>query len=139
MFLARVATVVYGGMGVFGLILAAVGLGGVTAYAVARRAREIGIRMALGAQRRDVLRLVLREGAGITVAGTVTGTVLALLLMRALAGVVEALAETTRTSISDPRLVLGGPALLLALALIACYIPARRSTRVDPVTALRSD
>ena len=139
MFLARVATVVYGGMGVFGLILAAVGLGGVTVYAVARRTREIGIRMALGAQRRDVLRLVLRESAGITLAGTVTGTVLALLLMRALAGVVEALAETTRTSISDPRLVLGGPALLLVLALIACYVPARRSTRVDPVTALRSE
>jgi ABC-type antimicrobial peptide transport system permease subunit len=139
LFLARVATVAYGGMGILGLILAAVGLAGVTAYAVARRTREIGIRMALGAKRSDVLRLVLRESAVITVAGTITGTLLALLLTRALAGVVETLAETTRTSVSDPRLLLGGPALLLLLALFACYVPARRSTQVDPVAALRAE
>jgi macrolide transport system ATP-binding/permease protein len=139
LFLARVATVVYGGMGVFGLILAAVGLGGVTAYAVARRTREIGIRMALGAQRGDVLRLVLREGAGITFAGTITGAVLALLLLRALGGVVEALAEITHTTISDPLLLVGGPGLLLVLAMVACYVPARRSMTVDPVAALRAE
>jgi ABC-type antimicrobial peptide transport system permease subunit len=138
-FLARVATFVYGGMGVFGLILAVVGLAGVTAYAVARRTREIGIRIALGAQRADVLRLVLRESGAITAAGIVTGIGLALLLARALAGVVEALAETTRTSISDPTLLVGGPALVLTLALLACYLPARRATRIDPVIALRSE
>jgi ABC-type antimicrobial peptide transport system permease subunit len=138
-FLARVATFVYGGMGVLGLILASVGLAGVTAYAVARRTREIGIRMALGARRSHVLWLVLREGAALTAAGTVTGVLLALLLTRALSVVVEALAETTRTSVSDPRLLIGGPALLLALALIACYVPARRSTRIDPITALRAE
>jgi ABC-type antimicrobial peptide transport system permease subunit len=139
LFLARVATFVYGGMGILGLILAAVGLAGVTAYAVARRTREIGIRMALGAQRADVLRLVLRESTVITVAGTITGTILALVLTRALAGVVETLAETTRTSVSDPKLLIGGPALLLLLALFACYVPARRSTQVDPVAALRAE
>jgi predicted permease len=139
LFLARAATFVYGGMGVLGLILASVGLAGVTAYAVARRTHEIGIRMALGAQRSHVVWLVLREGAALVVAGTITGVLLALGLTRALSGVVEALAETTRTSVSDPRLLLGGPALLLVLALIACYLPARRSTRIDPISALRAE
>jgi predicted lysophospholipase L1 biosynthesis ABC-type transport system permease subunit len=138
-FLAQAATVVYGGMGVLGLILASVGLAGVTAYAVARRTREIGIRMALGAQRTQVLWLVLREGAVIVVAGTLTGVVGALAITRALSGVVDALAEATRTSVSDPRLLLGGPALLVALALVACYLPARRATRIDPVMALRAE
>jgi ABC-type lipoprotein release transport system permease subunit len=82
---------------------------------------------------------VLREGAAIVAAGTLTGVLLALALTRALSGAVEALAETTRTSVSDPRLLLGGPALLVALALMACYLPARRATRVDPITALRSE
>jgi hypothetical protein len=139
LFLARAATVVYGGMGVLGLVLASVGLAGVTAYAVARRTREIGIRMALGARRSQVLWLVLREGAVIVVAGTITGVALALALTRALSGVVEAFGETTRTSVSDPRLLIGAPALLVALALIACYLPARRSTQIDPVTALRAE
>jgi ABC-type antimicrobial peptide transport system permease subunit len=139
LFLARVATYVYGGMGVLAMILAAVGLASVTAYAVARRTREIGIRMALGAQRPHVLWLVLREGAGIVVAGTATGILLALGLTRALSGVVEALSETTRTSVSDPLLLVGAPALVAGLALVACYLPARRSTRIDPLLALRSE
>jgi putative ABC transport system permease protein len=139
LFLARAATVVYGGMGVLGLVLASVGLAGVTAYAVARRTREIGIRMALGAQRAQVLWLVLREGAIIVVAGTVTGLALALAVTRALSSVVEAFGETTRMSLSDPRLLIGGPALLVVLALIACYLPARRATQIDPITALRAE
>jgi predicted permease len=101
LFLARVATVVYGGMGLLGLVLASVGLAGVTAYAVARRTREIGIRMALGAQRAQVLWLVLREGAAIVIAGTATGIALAFVLTLALSGIVEALGETTRTSMFD--------------------------------------
>lgn len=138
-FLARSVTLVYGGMGVLGLVLASVGLAGVTAYAVARRTREIGIRIALGAQRTQVLWLVLREAATIVLVGTASGLVLALLLTRVLGGAVEALAETTRTSVSDPRLLIGGPALLLVLALVACYLPAQRATRIDPLTALRSE
>ena len=126
-------------MGVLGLILASVGLAGVTAYAVARRTREIGIRIALGAQRTQVLWLVLREAAAIVVVGTASGLVLALMVTRALSGVLEALAETTRTSVSDPRLLIGGPVLLLVLALVACYLPARRATRIDPLTALRTE
>jgi ABC-type antimicrobial peptide transport system permease subunit len=139
LFLARVATYIYGGMGVLALVLAAVGLAGVTAYAVARRTREIGIRMALGARPSHVLWLVLREGTAIILAGTATGLVLAVALARALAGVVEALAETTRTTLTDPLLLLGGPGLLLVLALFACYVPARRSTRIDPMIAFRSE
>jgi ABC-type lipoprotein release transport system permease subunit len=83
--------------------------------------------------------LVLREGTGIILAGTATGLVTALALTRALSTVVEALAETTQTSVSDPSVLLGGPVFLVALALVACYIPARRSTQVDPITALRSE
>jgi ABC-type antimicrobial peptide transport system permease subunit len=139
LFLARIATVLYGGMGVLGLILASVGLAGVTAYAVTRRTREIGIRMALGARRADVLWLVLREGAAIAAAGTVVGVAGAVGLTYALSSVVEALAETTRTSMADPTLLLGGPALLMLFALLACYLPARRSTRIDPKTALRAE
>jgi predicted permease len=139
LFLARVATYTYGGMGVLAVLLAAVGLAGVTAYAVVRRTREIGIRMALGARRSQVLWLVLREGSGIILAGTVTGLVLVLALTRALAGVTEAFAEATRTTVTDPLLLLGGPALLVALAFVACYLPARRCTRIDPMIALRSE
>jgi predicted permease len=138
-YLTQVATFVYGGMGVFGLILASVGLAGVTAHAVARRTHEIGIRMALGARRADVLWLVLRESSAIVVAGTIVGLAAALGVTWALASFVEALAETTHTSMSDPLLLVGGPALLAALALIACYLPARRSTRINPVTALRTE
>jgi ABC-type antimicrobial peptide transport system permease subunit len=138
-YLAHFATVVYGGMGVFGLILAAVGLAGVTAQAVAQRRREIGIRMALGARYAGVLWLVLRESSAIIAAGTVAGLAAALGLTWALASVVETLAETTQTSMTDPLLLVGGPALLGALALVACYLPARRSTRIDPATVLRAE
>lgn len=139
LFLARVATYTYGGMGVLALFLATIGLAGVTAYAVASRTRELGIRIALGAQRSQVLWVVLREGTAIILAGTITGLALALVVTRALSSVVEALAESTRTSLSDPLLLLGAPGLLVGLALIACYVPARRAIRIDPVIALRSE
>lgn len=138
-YLTHIATVVYGGMGAFGLLLACVGLAGVTAHAVARRTHEIGIRMALGARRADVLWLVLRESGVIVVTGTVAGLAAALLLTRALAAFVDTLAEATHTTMTDPLLLAGAPALLAALALAACYLPARRSTRINPVSALRSE
>jgi putative ABC transport system permease protein len=139
LYFARFATFVYGGMGVFGLVLASVGLAGVTAYAVARRTNEIGIRIALGASRGSVLTLVLREGGVIILTGTMLGLAIALAATRALASSVEALAEATSTSISDPLVLLGGPALLGLVALVACYLPARRSMRIDPVVALRTE
>ena len=139
LFIARVATFAYGGMGVFGLVLASIGLAGVTAYAVSRRTQEIGIRMALGAQRARVLWLVLRDGSLIILLGTAVGLLVALAATIALSSFVETLAQTTSTSVSDPILLLGGPALLSGIALVACWLPARRATRIDPVSALRSE
>jgi macrolide transport system ATP-binding/permease protein len=138
-YLVHVASAMYGGMGIFGLILASVGLAGVTAHAVARRTHEIGIRMALGARRGSVLWLVLRESGTIVAAGLVVGFAAALALTRALASFVEAMAEVTHTSTSDPVVLVAGPALLAAFAMAACYLPARKSTRIDPVVALRSE
>jgi predicted permease len=139
LFFARLATFAYGGMGVFGLMLASIGLAGVTAYAVSRRTQEIGIRMALGAQRARVLWLVLRDGSLIILFGTVAGLLVALAATIALSSFVETLAQTTSTTISDPILLIGGPALLAGIALVACWLPARRATRIDPVSALRSE
>ncbi|HUI56336.1 MAG TPA: ABC transporter permease [Bryobacteraceae bacterium] len=139
LYLARFASFLYAGMGLFGLVLASVGLGSVTAYAVARRTHEIGIRLALGAGRDDVLRLILREGSAIVAAGTVVGLAGALAATRAAAAFVETLAEATRTTVTDPFLLLGAPALLATLALAACYVPAHRAMQIDPVTALRDE
>jgi predicted permease len=138
-YLASFATFVYGGMGIFGLVLASVGLAGVTAQAVARRRREIGIRIALGARHRNVLWLVLRESGVIVAAGTAVGLAAALTTTIALGAFVDALAQTTQTSLTDPLILLGGPALLAALALAACYFPARQSTRIDATLALRAE
>jgi putative ABC transport system permease protein len=126
----------YGVIGVFGLVLASVGLAGVTAYSVAQRGHEIGIRLALGAQKRDVLGLVMKEGAALVTVGTLIGLVLAWTGMRALAGTFF---SVTSVRGDDPVLLVGAPLLLAGLALAACYVPARRSTRIDPVVALRQE
>ncbi len=129
---------IYGGIGVFGLILACIGLAGVTAYAVARRRKEIGIRMALGARSAQVLRLVLREGVVMVAIGSVFGFFGAFLVYRVLAhGLFSAanLADSTK----DPLLLLGAPLLLASLALLACYLPARRAARIDPLASLREE
>lgn len=127
----------YGGIGLFGLVLAAIGLAGVTAYAVAQRRREIGIRMALGARKAQVLRLVLREGAALVSAGTVLGFLGAFVLAKTLSALTSAFVEALKVGTNDPRLLLGAPLLLAALALLACYIPARRAAKIDPLKALR--
>ena len=112
MYMVRLVMFVYGGIGVFGLILAAVGLGGVTAYAVAQRAKEIGIRMALGAQRTQVLKLVLKEGAILVVVGTFIGQILAFGTTRAMGSYFDALTTITETTTTDPIVVVGAPVLL---------------------------
>jgi len=113
------------------LILACVGLYGVISYSVAQRTHEIGVRMALGARPRDVLRLVLRQGMGLTIVGLVVGIAVGLLATRVLSDMLFGV--TAR----DPLTFVGVPALLLLVAFLACYIPARRATRIDPLVALR--
>jgi macrolide transport system ATP-binding/permease protein len=135
----RLALDMYGGIGLFGLVLAAIGLAGVTAYAVARRRKEIGIRMALGARKAQVLGLVLREGVALVTAGTVLGFLGAMALVKMLSALTSVFSDAFNVSTSDPRLIVGAPLLLAALALLACYIPARRSMKIDPVKALRQE
>lgn len=135
----RMTMGIYGGIGAFGLVLSSVGLAGVTAYAVARRTHEIGVRRALGAQNRDVIGLVLREGMVLIAVGTALGMVVSFAVVQAMSAALSAVAELTKTSIRDPLLLAGAPLLLAALALLACYLPARRSVRINPVDALRAE
>jgi predicted permease len=132
----RAASWTYGLIGAFGLILASVGLAGVTAYAVSQRGREIGIRVALGAQRSDVLSLVMKEGVVLVTVGTVVGLAAAWAGIRVLSGLFFTVASVES---SDPLLLAGAPLLLAVLALVACYLPARRSMRIDPAVALRQE
>ena len=133
----RSALRTYGGIGVFGLVLSAIGLAGVTAYAVAQRRREIGIRMALGARKGQVLRLVLREGTALITVGTVLGFLGAVAMAKILSAVTSEFADAFKIGTNDPRLLVGAPSLLTALAMLACYVPARTAAKIDPLKALR--
>jgi putative ABC transport system permease protein len=115
------------------LVLACVGIYGVISYSVTQRTHEIGIRVALGAQTRDVLRLVLRQGLMLTLMGVGCGLIAALVLTRWMEELLF------RVSANDPFTFAGIALLLVVLSLFACWVPARRATRVDPVIALRSE
>jgi putative ABC transport system permease protein len=115
------------------LTLGAVGIYGVVAYAVQRRTREIGVRMALGARATDVLGMVLREGGALAAAGVTLGIIGAFAASRLLAGFLFGVTP------SDPAVFVAVPALLGLVAVGACVIPARRASRVDPMVALRSE
>jgi putative ABC transport system permease protein len=117
--------------GLLALTLAAVGVYGVMALVVSERTQEMGIRLALGAEPRQVLGLVVRQGLTLAAAGVILGCVAALALTPMMAGQLYGIGAT------DPATLAGVPALLLGIALLACVIPARRAMRVDPVTALR--
>jgi len=127
----RIAGTFVGVFGLLALLLAAVGIYGVIAYTTRQRTREIGIRMALGAQSVDVFRLVLSSGLRLIVVGLTIGLVLSLMLTRFLRTILFGVGAT------DAITFIGVAILLTAVALLACYIPARRATRVDPMVALR--
>ena len=113
------------------LVLACVGLYGVISYSVAQRTHEIGVRMALGAQPVDVLKLVIRQGMFLTVAGLVIGIAAGSVATRVLSDMLFGVTTT------DPLTFVGVPALLLVVSFLACYLPARRATRISPLVALR--
>lgn len=133
LWIVRLGAVLFGLFGGIALLLAIVGVYGVKSYAVARRTREIGIRMALGAHPRDVFSLIMKQGVLQTGFALSLGLLLALAAGRLLTQILYAVSPT------DPAALLAASITLSAAALLACYLPARRATRVNPMTALRME
>jgi predicted permease len=129
----RFSMILLGVFAALALVLACVGIYGVTSYLVGRRTHEIGVRMALGAQRSDVLQMVLREGAKMALVGVVAGVAIALELTRLMSRVLYGVTA------QDPLTFASVAILLSVVALTACYIPARRAVRVDPMMTLRDE
>jgi len=119
--------------GLLALVLACVGLYGMMSYAVARRTGEIGIRMALGAEKATILRMVLREGLGLTVLGTAIGIPAALASSRLISTMLYEIKPT------DPLTLVVCILLMVGVAALAAFLPARRASRVDPIVALRNE
>jgi putative ABC transport system permease protein len=119
--------------GALGLALAGIGIFSVLSYSVARRTHEIGVRMALGAERRDVLGLMLGLGRRLVAAGLATGLLASFVLARVLRS------EVIQVPVTDPVSILGVVTLLSAAAFLACLLPARRAARLDPMVALRHE
>jgi putative ABC transport system permease protein len=133
LWVVRLGAELFGVFGAIALLLAVVGVYGVKAYAVACRTREIGIRMALGAHRRDVFALIMRQAAMQTALAVVVGLLLALAAGRILAQVLY------QVSPSDPVALLASSVTLASAALLACFLPARRAARINPVEAMRAE
>lgn len=133
LFPQRIAAIVTGILGAVGLLLAAVGLYGIIAFSVSRRTREIGVRVALGAQRRDVLGMVLREGMRLATTGVIVGIAGAFAATRLIASLLFDVSPIDTLTFG----AMSG--LFIAVALLASYLPARRAATTDPLTALRSD
>jgi len=124
---------VLGCFGVLALVLAAIGIYGVMSYVVAGRTREIGLRMALGAQLRHVRQLILGQGMILAGIGLVVGLVIVFILARFLTSMLYGVSPT------DPITFIAITFLLAAVALVACYLPSRRAARVNPMVALREE
>jgi len=129
----RLGATMFAVFGVLALVLAAIGIYGVVSYDTAQRTKEMGVRIALGARRRTVAALVLREGIGVAIAGALTG---ALVVWAGAKFVTPLLYETPA---NDPTILAGVALLLVTVAAIACLVPARRAVRVDPIVALREE
>jgi putative ABC transport system permease protein len=127
----RFNTVILGSFAATALLLAALGIAGVLAISVSRRTQEMGVRMALGAQRGDLLRLVIGQGMTLAIAGLLIGGPVAFVLSRFMSTLLFEISPR------DPMTFGAVSTLLVVVALLACYIPARRATRVDPMIALR--
>jgi ABC-type antimicrobial peptide transport system permease subunit len=127
----RFSMILLGIFAALALVLSCVGIYGVISYLVGQRTHEIGIRMALGAQRKDVLRLILAQGSKMALVGVAVGIAGSLALTRLMAKLLFGV------SVYDPLTFLAVAGLLILVALAACYIPARRAMRVDPMVALR--
>ncbi len=133
LFLLRAGAAILGSFGLLALALAAVGIYGVMAYTVSRRTREIGVRMALGAQVADILKLILKEGLILTLIGLALGLAGAIFLTRLMSNFLFGISST------DPLTFVALALVLMAVVLLACWIPARRATKVDPMVALRCE
>jgi predicted permease len=131
LYVARMGAVLLGVFGSLALVLAAVGLYGVMSFSVSRRTRELGIRMALGAQAADVFRLVLRQGMTLVMLGIAVGLVVSSIVTRLLTSFLYGVSAT------DASTFVSIPLILAMVAYLACYLPARRATKVDPLSALR--
>jgi putative ABC transport system permease protein len=129
----RFTTVVLTGFAAIALGFAGVGLCSVLSYAVSRRRRELGVRAALGATRRDLIALVVREGVGTTLAGVIVGLVAAVILAGLLRAVLFGIGPLDAVSL------LLAPAIILIVALVACALPARQAASIDPIETLKAE
>ena len=121
------------GFAIVALLLAAIGIYGVMAYSVRRRTREIGTRVALGADRGDIIRLIMREGGVITAAGVVIGLAAGLMAARSLSAVLYGVPPADPLSLGSP------PSCCRLTGMAACYVPARRAARIDPARTLTEE
>jgi ABC-type antimicrobial peptide transport system permease subunit len=128
----RLTTYLLGALSATALVLALIGIYGVIGYSVAERTQEMGIRIALGADERGILRMVMRQGLTLAAVGIAIGLAVSLALGRLMASLLY------QVSATDPVTYIGGPVLFALVALAASYLPARRATKVDPIIALRA-